>query len=251
MNRRAQEGFTLIEILTVIIIIGVLSGILLPVLVNARVRMRAQATKADISAVETACEGFKADMGLYPPDQHYSSSDMPGGTAVAILGGALRTDVAFTIPGDRAKILRDPENGSTKTLVYMLGSHFDIQGKRYGPYIRFKLSRLRTQSSGDSTRNYLATGYTAAGNVLVNVTGAGGTISGGWPVLVLSDWFGNNYVYDSHFPENRILIRPPHNASSFDMYSFGPICRRGSDGLIADEDINRPGENEDDINNWR
>jgi len=254
MMKRHEHGFTLVEILTVIIIIVMLMGISVPVYNTVRTRIRVAATRAMISAVETAAEEFKKDMGIYPPDQFYDGGDMVAGTNSRILG-VIPPEASYKIAGSPSQILRDPNNGSTKGLVHLLGSYFSIQGKAYGPYMRFRLNFLKTQPSTDTSQRYFSTGYVAPGGVIVSITGVGASISGGYPVLLLYDYFGNAYIYDSHFPETRLLLsqyQAGHNMSSFDMYSFGPNYNIGSDGLVADEDVNNnPGNNEDDINNWR
>ena len=65
MNRRAgrRSAFTLIELLTVVGIIGLLVGILLPSLQAARTQARKAKVKAQISAIEKALEIFKNDVG--------------------------------------------------------------------------------------------------------------------------------------------------------------------------------------------
>lgn len=241
------QAFTLIEILTVIIIIGVLTGILLPVLSTARTRGRVANTKADIAAIEQAAEAFKSDMGIYPPDQHCEGNGVPRPQAIL---GAIIPEAGYLV-SNPSKAFKNPENGTTKGLVHLLGSYFEIQGRGFGPYIRFKLSRLRPPPAGEYPTFYRS--YTAPGGITVWVIGVGAeTYRGGpYPVLILTDWFGNAYVYDCHFPENLKILPEAHNSASFDIYSFGPIYSKGADGMITDEDPSNPGENEDDINNWR
>jgi prepilin-type N-terminal cleavage/methylation domain-containing protein len=65
-NRRS--GFTLIEMLTVIAVILLLSGLLLSV--NSGVQTKAARSRAEgeIAAMSAACENYKADNGAYPRD---------------------------------------------------------------------------------------------------------------------------------------------------------------------------------------
>jgi len=230
--------FTLVRVLPMMCIAIVGAGLLVLFLSRAITQSRVAATKAEIGAIETASEEFKKDMGLYPPDQHYDGGDMPRGTCRPILG-VIMPEAAYKVAANSVTIVRDPENGTTKGLVHLLGACFPIQGKIYGPYMRFRLSHLRTQPPTDPAQRYFSSGQ--------------GPKYAGVPcrVLILTDCFGNAYVYDCHFPEGRKFLPKPHNVATFDIYSFGPICPKGPDGLISDEDPNHPGDNEDDINNWR
>lgn len=121
--------------------------------------------------------------------------------------------------------------------------------------MRFRLSHLKTQPTSDPEQRYFSSGQgpSYAGVPCPGVILQGPSYPGVPPcrVLILTDCFGNAYVYDCHFPEGRKFLPKPHNLATFDIYSFGPICPKGPDGLISDEDPNHPGDNEDDINNWR
>lgn len=65
MNRR---GFTLIELMLVVIIIGVLVSMVMPRLVGRSEEARIAACKADINAnIATALDLYELDNGKYPP----------------------------------------------------------------------------------------------------------------------------------------------------------------------------------------
>ena len=61
-----HHGFTLIEILIVVVIIGVLAAIVLPRFVGQTDFARANAAKAEIRSFMTALEMFKQYCGRYP-----------------------------------------------------------------------------------------------------------------------------------------------------------------------------------------
>ena len=74
-RRTAAGGFSLVELLTVIAIIVLLIGILVPALSHVRKSAKVTATKAMIGTFSTGLETFRADQqlgGRYPP----SASDM-------------------------------------------------------------------------------------------------------------------------------------------------------------------------------
>jgi prepilin-type N-terminal cleavage/methylation domain-containing protein len=61
-----HRGFTLIEILIVIAIIGILSTILLTALSGAKKRTQVAVAKSQITALKAALANYKSDMGRYP-----------------------------------------------------------------------------------------------------------------------------------------------------------------------------------------
>lgn len=67
MSRLVKNGFTLVELLIVILILTILMGITLPVMRSAYSRAKAARAKADISKFESAAEVYKSDWGAYPP----------------------------------------------------------------------------------------------------------------------------------------------------------------------------------------
>ena len=64
--RKDKRGFTLIEILVVIMIIGILASIIAPRFVGRTEDAKVTAAKADISAIELAIDAYEADNGFYP-----------------------------------------------------------------------------------------------------------------------------------------------------------------------------------------
>ena len=65
-EERREEGFTLVEILIVVIIIGLLAALVGPKLFGKVSSAKLKATKAQIELFGTALDAFRLDVGRYP-----------------------------------------------------------------------------------------------------------------------------------------------------------------------------------------
>jgi len=63
---RAARGFTLIEIMVVVIIIGLLAAVIVPQVVSKVDEARVSKAKEDIQALETALTEYRLDNSQYP-----------------------------------------------------------------------------------------------------------------------------------------------------------------------------------------
>lgn len=63
---RNQQGFTLLEIMVVIVILGVLASLVIPSLMDNKDRADRQKAVSDIVTLENALEMYKLDNGRYP-----------------------------------------------------------------------------------------------------------------------------------------------------------------------------------------
>jgi general secretion pathway protein G len=61
-----MNGFTLLELLVVILIIGLLTGIVAPRFMNQIARSEATTARAQIDAFDKALQAYRIDMGRYP-----------------------------------------------------------------------------------------------------------------------------------------------------------------------------------------
>ena len=67
LGRTANAGFTLIEILLVVAIIGILAALAAPKLTGKAKAARITAAKVDIGAIGTALDMYELDNGKFPP----------------------------------------------------------------------------------------------------------------------------------------------------------------------------------------
>lgn len=66
---KRSKGFTLIEIMVVIVIIGILASVLVPRLIERPEQARIIKAKQDILTLENALELYKLDNGHYPSNE--------------------------------------------------------------------------------------------------------------------------------------------------------------------------------------
>lgn len=62
----SEDGFTLIELMVVVVIIGLLATVVVLNVLPSQDRARIEKARADIGRIEQAAEMFRLDMGRYP-----------------------------------------------------------------------------------------------------------------------------------------------------------------------------------------
>lgn len=103
--KNKQSGFTIVELLIVIVIIGILAGLVITTFVGIQQRARNSERQTDINSVSSQLEGYFAKNSGYP-----TLADI---TDVTGTEWAVANEVKF---GDNRKALDDPSGGTT-TLV--------------------------------------------------------------------------------------------------------------------------------------
>jgi len=105
-KRNIQSGFTLIEMLLVVAIIGVLAAVVVVTFPKKQLKAMISATRGSIANVCTAIEVYETDTGRYPPSlQSLISSDGAANwSGPYIRGGAPAdawgTPLSYTLKGD-------------------------------------------------------------------------------------------------------------------------------------------------------
>ena len=64
----SEQGFTLLELLVVMTIIGILAAVAIPALKDSPQRAREAALKEDLFTMRSTIDQFHGDKGYYPPD---------------------------------------------------------------------------------------------------------------------------------------------------------------------------------------
>lgn len=67
-----EAGFTLLELLVVIVIVAILAAFIVPNMVAAPMRARDRQRKESLSSIQLALEKFAADKDFYPPGNYAS-----------------------------------------------------------------------------------------------------------------------------------------------------------------------------------
>lgn len=122
-THRARAGFTLTEVMTVVIIIGVLAGILFAVGKGATDKGKTSQAKSEMAVIANALENFKSAYGDYPRVNAYDNAgtistradtDVPGFGGVSV-NPAAHLDKFTVIPGKEIPGTQNPQLYKTGT----------------------------------------------------------------------------------------------------------------------------------------
>jgi len=153
-------GFTLVELLVVISIIGILAGLLLPVLGTVRTSARKTATSSMLGNLRTAIDMYFKDEGTYPPDASSQHDKCAETLYFYLIGPEVSSPNA-----SRRQTLRAQRSGQTVYMDFHVNSLADFDSDHYyeivdnfgtpwiyvrGPYP----GKAKVSSTGNPAENY-------------------------------------------------------------------------------------------------
>ncbi len=152
MDIRRPEGFTLIEVMIVVIILGVLAAVAVPRFTVSSEDAKTAALNTDLAILEPAIEMYKHQhRGKWPGAAKYTD-----GSAVTSVSQAEDAIVRqLTLHSDASGV-----TSNTRTSVY-----------RYGPYLKQGIPRNPFNGSSDVTCNITESDLTVAAGSSADGTG--------------------------------------------------------------------------------
>ena len=270
-QNHAGRGFTLVEVMVVVVIIGMLAAILVPVLGGIIRRTNEAAVKVEINSMENAIADFKAKFGCDPPDHVHLFETAAGWASHP----ESRAKINRIWPRFRFDLPRDlNRDGNTnggpfhlsgaECLVFFLGgipqgnatAGFFLTGfskdpsnpfrpvgtnvdeSRDGPFFEFNPNRLvDVEIVPDGFPEFIDTlnNQTAPYLYLSSNGGRGYDPEAGW-VYHHNVGLANGF-WNRNLPYRQSANGPRRNAKSFQIISpgFGPHERILADGTITSE----------------
>ena len=121
-GRRRQAGFTLIEIMVVMVIIGLLMALVGPNLIGRSEKAKSQAAAMQIERLGTVLDTFRLDVGRYPTTQEGLQVLVQRPMGVDRWDGPYLNKGVPKDPWDRPYLYRSPGEAGRPYDLYSLGA---------------------------------------------------------------------------------------------------------------------------------
>jgi len=122
MNRNAlRKGFTLIELMAVVVILAILAGVALPKFFNYAAQSKVAATKGTLGGVRAGIANFYADKAINSATSRYPTLTELSGTSVML---EILPDNPYSSPASNVVVTATWANATARLAV-------GVQGWRY------------------------------------------------------------------------------------------------------------------------
>ena len=215
---KSKKAFTLMELLTVIAVMAILAGLLLPALRRARARARTAAAESMIASLQVALSMYNMDYGMYPASTAADATQNNGNS------------FGTTATNNLVAALTAPTLG--------------------GPYMELRGSDLDTEPTNNlSHRNVVLDPWGRAYVYTARRPEAGGDASGG-PFHPHPDPLDNTYNIYSLGP-NGLTSDDAGNDVEFTGNDWHVAALVSNEAAGDWQDTDTPGDpHYDDINSW-
>ena len=240
--KRKRTGFTVVEILTVVTIIAILLGVLIPALSMVRNFAKETRQKAQFVSIELALLAFRNDYGDYPPSEGVT---LPPPALITDYCGAQKLAealVGWDLLGFhpksawRADGYDGPGSGPWTYDPDRIRSD-DTFAERKGPYLELDTANaFRLQDLFDVTGTPLETSweryvlcdtYEVKLVVITGPTGQTATSRAGTPILYYRANTASRYELDSSVP---LQDQPYNSGDNVALINLGSLTPRGAPG---------------------
>jgi len=103
-QQKKEDGFTLVEVMVTLVIIGLLTTFVVLNVLPAQGKAQVQKARGDISAIETALEMYKLDNFNYPTEQEGLEALVASGLVKKMSLDPWGNPYEYRNPGERTQI---------------------------------------------------------------------------------------------------------------------------------------------------